>query len=134
MRPLGIIVVGMSDSLAGSISGKRQQRALQRARTLGALPLGEDKRLSRLERMSQESDPRFVEALNRITQARGSGEGKLNLSRMGLSMLPAELCRLSELHTLHVQQNELTVLPASLGQLSALQTLDAGSNKLEALP
>lgn len=40
MRPLGIIVVGMSDSLAGSISGKRQQRAMDKdlPGTSGELP------------------------------------------------------------------------------------------------
>jgi hypothetical protein len=58
----------------------------------------------------------------------------LDLSRVGLTYLPTEICQLSQLRKLYLNQNQLTSLPAEIGQLPELQTLYLGYNQLTSLP
>ncbi|BBI17979.1 leucine-rich repeat domain-containing protein [Neochlamydia sp. S13] len=58
----------------------------------------------------------------------------LDLSRVGLTYLPPEICQLSQLRTLFINKNQLTSLPAEIGQLSELRELHLSQNQLTALP
>ncbi|MBS4169742.1 Uncharacterized protein NEOC95_000458 [Neochlamydia sp. AcF95] len=58
----------------------------------------------------------------------------LDLSRVGLTYLPPEICQLSKLQVLSLRFNQLTSLPAEIGQLSEVQVLDLRENQLTALP
>ncbi|WP_162180939.1 leucine-rich repeat domain-containing protein [Neochlamydia sp. TUME1] len=58
----------------------------------------------------------------------------LDLSRVGLTCLPPEICQLSQLQTLYLNQNQLTALPAEIGQLSELRGLYLSQNQLTSLP
>ncbi|BBI17919.1 leucine-rich repeat domain-containing protein [Neochlamydia sp. S13] len=59
----------------------------------------------------------------------------LNLSKAGLTYLPPEICQLSQLQTLDLNDNQLTALPEEIGQLSQqLQTLYLNQNQLTSLP
>ncbi|KIC73539.1 hypothetical protein DB42_BZ00010, partial [Neochlamydia sp. EPS4] len=58
----------------------------------------------------------------------------LDLSGVGLTCLPPEICQLSQLQALDLNQNQLTALPAEIGQLSQLQELYLNQNQLTALP
>ncbi|WP_213151149.1 leucine-rich repeat domain-containing protein [Neochlamydia sp. AcF95] len=58
----------------------------------------------------------------------------LDLSRIGLTYLPPEICQLSQLRTLYLNKNQLISLPAEIGQLSQLQGLELNQNQLTALP
>ena len=52
------------------------------------------------------------------------GTTHLNLSGQGLTSLPPEFARLSNLTSLDLSDNKLTSLPESIGQLSQLTKLD----------
>jgi Leucine-rich repeat (LRR) protein len=41
----------------------------------------------------------------------------LNLSRVGLTYLPPEICQLSQLQELHLSKNQITSLPTEIGHL-----------------
>ncbi|KIC75513.1 hypothetical protein DB42_AA00010 [Neochlamydia sp. EPS4] len=58
----------------------------------------------------------------------------LDLSRVGLTYLPSEICQLSKLQTLDLNQNQLTALPAEICLLSQLRALVLSQNQLTALP
>jgi hypothetical protein len=58
----------------------------------------------------------------------------LDLSEVGLTYLPPEICQLSQLQTLDLDQNQLTSLPAEIGQLPRLQRLYLNQNQLTRLP
>ena len=58
----------------------------------------------------------------------------LDLGVNQLTVLPAEVVQLTNLHTLDLQGNRLTVLPAEIGQLTNLHTLDLQGNRLTVLP
>ncbi|WP_213156117.1 leucine-rich repeat domain-containing protein [Neochlamydia sp. AcF65] len=58
----------------------------------------------------------------------------LNLSGVGLTYLPPEICQLSKLQRLDLNQNQLTNLPTEIGQLSQLQELYLDQNQLSSLP
>jgi Leucine-rich repeat (LRR) protein len=65
------------------------------------------------------------EAINGITE--------LDLSRVGLTILPPEIGNLTALKRLNLIYNQLTTLPETIG-LTALENLNLQNNKLELLP
>ncbi|XP_072479667.1 leucine-rich repeat-containing protein 57 [Notamacropus eugenii] len=58
----------------------------------------------------------------------------LTLNHNRLAVLPEELCKLTKLETLHLNNNRLTQLPAAFGQLSALKSLSLSGNQLRTVP
>ncbi|WP_052436066.1 leucine-rich repeat domain-containing protein, partial [Neochlamydia sp. EPS4] len=58
----------------------------------------------------------------------------LDLSGVGLTYLPPEICQLSQLRGLYLNQNQLTSLPVEIGGLSQLQELHLNQNQLTILP
>ncbi|KIC76512.1 hypothetical protein DB41_FX00210, partial [Neochlamydia sp. TUME1] len=58
----------------------------------------------------------------------------VDLSGVGLTYLPSEICQLSKLQTLDLNQNQLVSLPAEIGQLSQLRALVLRQNQLVSLP
>jgi internalin A len=73
-------------------------------------------------------------ALARIRSAAETGATELDLSRLGLTVLPPEIGGLASLQNLCLGGNQLTVLPPEIGQLASLQSLDLWGNQLTALP
>ena len=59
---------------------------------------------------------------------------QLALSHAGMTNLPTNIGKLTELTELDVYKNKLTNLPKSIGNLRNLLSLDAGHNKLNSLP
>jgi Leucine-rich repeat (LRR) protein len=59
---------------------------------------------------------------------------RLDLSNRGLSVLPPEIGRLTNLEHLDLTGNQLTSLPPEIGRLTNLRTLDLGRNRLTAFP
>jgi Leucine rich repeat len=76
----------------------------------------------------------LAEADRRIAEATYTGETSLNLSDLGLQVLPEAVCRLAHLRFLYANNNRLTQLPESIGQLAKLQELTIVGNKLTQLP
>ena len=66
------------------------------------------------------------EILNSVTD--------LHLGSKGLTALPPEVGRLSNLQWLYIHSNNLTALPPEIGRLSALQELNVSDNHLTTLP
>jgi len=73
-------------------------------------------------------------ARRRITRAAREHWRVLQLSRLGLAVLPEAIGQLTGLTTLDLSGNQLTALPEAIGQLTALTTLDLSSNRLTVLP
>jgi Leucine-rich repeat (LRR) protein len=59
---------------------------------------------------------------------------RLDLSNRGLSALPPEVGRLTNLERLDLTGNQLTSLPPEVGRLTNVRTLDLGRNRLTAFP
>ena len=60
---------------------------------------------------------------------------KLELEDFGLTgAVPAEICRLSALKMLDLNNNKLTSVPAEIGQLASLERLDLTHNQLTSVP
>jgi internalin A len=76
----------------------------------------------------------YNKALQRIKACRDDRVTKLDLSKMGLAILPPEIGILTHLEHLDLQGNRLTTLPAEICKLSALQILDLNFNSLTILP
>jgi Leucine-rich repeat (LRR) protein len=76
----------------------------------------------------------LTEAERRIAEATHTGETALNLSDLGLQVLPEGVCRLAHLRFLYANNNRLTQLPESIGQLAQLQELTLVGNQLTQLP
>ncbi|MDZ8027024.1 MAG: COR domain-containing protein [Nostoc sp. DedQUE11] len=74
------------------------------------------------------------ELLQIIEQAAKDKVTELDLSGKGLTTLPAEIGRLSELRWLNLNSNQLNSLPGEIGKLTNLRSLDLGSNQLNSLP
>jgi internalin A len=73
-------------------------------------------------------------AEERIEQALESQATKLDLSGLGLAMLPETIGQLTRLQVLRAVRNQLTVLPEFLFQLKELQGLYVWRNLLTELP
>jgi Leucine-rich repeat (LRR) protein len=76
----------------------------------------------------------LAEAERRIAEATHTGETALNLSDLGLQVLPEGVCRLAHLRFLYANNNRLTQLPESIGQLAQLRELTLIGNQLTQLP
>jgi internalin A len=74
------------------------------------------------------------QALARISQAQAQGSEKLDLSSLGLTSVPAEIGKLSELKSLSLDYNRLSKLPRSLTKLHGLGELSLRGNQLKELP
>ena len=60
------------------------------------------------------------EALQRIEKVRRGKGTSLDLSDLGLTSLPAEMGRLTNLKQLQLDHNQLTSLPPEIGRLAKL--------------
>jgi internalin A len=78
-------------------------------------------------------DPYSI-VLNEIEEALKNRNIELNLSYLGLIELPERLFELTQLQTLHLDNNQLTELPERIGDLVQLQTLNLDRNQLTQLP
>ncbi len=74
------------------------------------------------------------ELLKVIEEAKASKVTALNLSMKGLTALPPEIGRLTNLTKLDLWNNHLTILPPEIGQLTNLTELNLFGNQLTALP
>jgi len=74
------------------------------------------------------------ELLRLIDQAAREGWTSLDLSNQGLTELPPEIGKLTNLEVLAIDNNSLTSLPSEFGNLINLQRLRLGRNKLSKLP
>jgi small GTP-binding protein len=73
-------------------------------------------------------------ALQRIRQAKDTHAETLDLSKLNLESLPAELWELTQLKELSLSRNQLTGLPSAIGNLAHLEILSIGVNQLASLP
>src|SRR5713226_8715364 len=58
----------------------------------------------------------------------------LNLSKLNIPLLPAEIGQLTNLQQLILANNQLSQLPGEIGQLTNLQQLYLANNQLSQLP
>ncbi len=73
-------------------------------------------------------------ALKKIKAAKRTGADYLDLSNMGLTSLPPEVCGLTNLSRLDLDNNQLSVLPPEVCGLTNLTTLWLNNNQLSVLP
>ena len=73
------------------------------------------------------------ELLQLIEKAAAEGWEELDLSGEGLTVLPPEIGKLTNLQTLNLSHNKLSSLPAEFGHLH-LTKLTLDDNPLESLP
>jgi len=73
-------------------------------------------------------------ALQRIKKAFRDGATELDLSRLSLSILPAEIGQLIKLRFLNISNNRLEFLPVVISQLRNLQHIDISHNELTTVP
>jgi Leucine-rich repeat (LRR) protein len=83
--------------------------------------------------MPEKSDP-LAEAERRIAQAGRSGAVELDLSGLGLTVVPDSVARLTNLERLWLFKNRLTVIPDSLAELVNLEALSLDGNQIRAIP
>ncbi|MGK7942176.1 MAG: COR domain-containing protein, partial [Crocosphaera sp.] len=74
------------------------------------------------------------ELLQVIEEAAKEKRESLNLSFKGLTSLPPEIGKLTNLTSLDLLSNQLTNLPAEIGQLTNLTSLNLSNNQLTNLP
>ncbi len=74
------------------------------------------------------------ELLRLIDQAAREEWTELNLREQGLTELPPEIGRLTQLQSLSLRKNQLRFLPPEIGELISLTTLQLNWNQLETLP
>jgi len=86
--------------------------------------------------MTPAAQEAYDEALRRIEECKGRDMGGkiLELSRLGLTMLPPEIGQLTALKGLDLSYNQLGALPPEFGQLKTLLYLDLSNNNLRTLP
>lgn len=91
---------------------------------------------STAEPMGEKAQAAYDAALRKIDECRRMGlrGTSLDLSHLGLTVLPPEIGQLSSLTVLHLTDNQLTALPPEIGRLSALTVLYLANNQLSALP
>jgi leucine-rich repeat protein SHOC2 len=83
---------------------------------------------------AQETQSPYEIALERIEAAEQDGASTLELNYLGLTEVPPEIGRLSNLQKLYLYGNKLSSLPPEIGNLSSLQELYLYDNKLSSLP
>ncbi len=81
-----------------------------------------------------DDDGQWNEALRRIRRARETGDSRLNLGGLGLSVVPDQIGRLQHLTWLDLDNNRLTRLPEWIADLRSLRLLDLTRNLLSDLP
>ncbi len=86
--------------------------------------------------MTPEAQEAYEEALRRIERwkQRGRRGESLDLSGLGLTIVPPEIFQLTALTQLYLSNNSLSTLPPKIGQLSALVLLSLSNNQLSTLP
>ncbi len=72
--------------------------------------------------------------MRRIAAAAQASAAELDLSNLGLTVLPETIGQLTQLRVLNLDNNRLTALPDAIGLLTHLEKLLLGGNKLTALP
>ncbi|MEL6492998.1 MAG: COR domain-containing protein [Cyanobacteria bacterium J06621_3] len=80
------------------------------------------------------SSSRYAKAQQQIEEALKNSVTFLDLSRLGLTEVPPEVCQLQGLTQLKLYGNQLTVLPLEVFQLQNLTELNLNRNQLTALP
>jgi Leucine-rich repeat (LRR) protein len=70
----------------------------------------------------------------RIEQAARNLETSLDLSHLGLTVLPESVFLIRQLLSLNLSGNLLNQLPESIGRLTQLQSLNVSHNQLMTLP
>ena len=80
------------------------------------------------------ADERRAKALKRIEEAAQTRAARLSLRDLGLTELPPEIGKLTNLTSLNLSENQLTALPPEIGKLTNLTSLALVSNRLTALP
>ena len=92
--------------------------------------------MSRRKRVQPSSDLRSPEeeVLQIIKQALKDGVTEVDLSNKGLTRLPPEIGKLSQLTSLYLSGNQLSQLPTEIGQLRQLKRLSLEWNQLSDLP
>ncbi len=73
-------------------------------------------------------------ALERIDEVERSGKTKLKLNLLGLTTIPLEITKLSNLTHLNLDGNSLISLPAEIKNLTNLTTLEIPYNHFDTLP
>ena len=87
-----------------------------------------------MAKKSSKGEDAFAEAQRRIAKCLTQRKRELDLSGLGLTVLPAEIGQLTDLTELNLSGNQLRALPAEIGQLKALTALNLSDNQLRALP
>jgi hypothetical protein len=87
-----------------------------------------------LRRNKNAMSPGYEEALRLIEWATETGATELDLGYEGLTELPPELFKLTNLTWLNLYNNQLAALPLELFQLEQLTTLNFSNNDLTSLP
>ena len=98
------------------------------------LQLAPEKILSVGEWQQTLEDAGFQEAERRIQQAFKTSAEAIDLSELGLRVLPKSIGHLINLIKLKLSRNHLTVMPRELGNLANLEALDVSRNELIELP
>jgi Leucine-rich repeat (LRR) protein len=83
---------------------------------------------------AQEYQTGYEIALELIEAAERDGASILELNYLGLTEVPPEIGRLSNLQELYLYGNQLSSLPPEIGNLSSLQELYLYDNQLSSLP
>jgi internalin A len=79
-------------------------------------------------------DDAYQEALSRIKQAKNEVATELDLSELGLTVVPPEIGQWIGLRKLYLSQNKLTVILPEIGRLVELNVLDLRENRLTTVP
>lgn len=83
---------------------------------------------------SEQAPDGLAVALSRIEHARSKEQSDLNLSHLGLTVLPEQIRGLTHLGVLTLNDNNLTTLPEWLFELTNLYLLILSNNQLTSLP
>lgn len=84
--------------------------------------------------MTSEETRAYTEALRKIEYCRKSGGTVLDLSNLGLTVLPKEIIKLTLLTHLRLSKNRLSAVPSEIGEFTELTELDLVGNQLSHFP